>query len=338
MKRFVCAWVILMMFCSAALAAGPIEPTADDLSVETVRRIATEFFLKATGFSETGLKDFTFSADLWPEVPRAQGVWPRHYTATFTYIDNSTYAFWVNIASPSGEIMEAYDGDFPYEIAELKKQFALDSAVAEATAEWEIEKGPHFFWNYADKVAFYRQYGSLPGIFFSEMPATLPEEGDLTEAEAIALAKEQLGMEYKLSGGEIDAMRVDSCFYSEFYTNTVGNSPCWVFLFRGGTPDENGIYPLLYQVNVPSPSGLIDARRNMKMDDIVRLGFSEATASFLTEISHLYYNPDGGRFFHNDPNCGGVLKKYLPMTEFDTGMLSMEPYSSLAPCKKCVPQ
>ncbi len=338
MKRFFCVWMILMMFCGAALADEPIKPTAEDLPMEEVRRIATEFFLKTTGFSEFGLNDFTFSADLWPEVPRVQGVWSRHYTATFTYMDNTACYFWVNIASPSGEIMEAYDGDFAREIADLKKQFVLNESIAEATAEWEKEKGPHFFWTYADKAAFYRQYGSIPGKSFSEMPVTLPEEGDLKEAEAIALAKEQLGNEYKLPGGQIDAMRMDNWFYSEFHTNTVGNSRCWVFLFRGDAPDESGMYPLLYQVNVPSPSGLTDAIRNMKKEDLELLGFNEATASFLTEIGYLYYNPDGGRFFHNAPNCDGVLEKYLPMTKFDTGMLSMEPYCNLDPCKKCVPQ
>ncbi len=49
----------------------------------------------------------------------------------------------------------------------------------------------------------------------------------------------------------------------------------------------------------------------------------------------LYYNPDGGSYYHADPNCSAVNSKYLPMTAFLYSELDNPPYSSLLPCLKC---
>ena len=49
----------------------------------------------------------------------------------------------------------------------------------------------------------------------------------------------------------------------------------------------------------------------------------------------LYYNADGGSYYHADPECSAVNAKYLPMASFTYGELGMAPYSSLLPCLKC---
>ncbi|MCE5344182.1 MAG: hypothetical protein LLF96_11455 [Eubacteriales bacterium] len=49
----------------------------------------------------------------------------------------------------------------------------------------------------------------------------------------------------------------------------------------------------------------------------------------------LYYNADGGNYYHIDPNCSAVNSKYLPMTSFLYSELDNPPYSSLLPCLKC---
>jgi hypothetical protein len=50
----------------------------------------------------------------------------------------------------------------------------------------------------------------------------------------------------------------------------------------------------------------------------------------------LYYNKDGGTFYHIDDECPDVGKKYLPMAEFTYGKLTESPYSKLKPCKTCM--
>jgi len=49
----------------------------------------------------------------------------------------------------------------------------------------------------------------------------------------------------------------------------------------------------------------------------------------------LYYNDDGGTFYHIDDECPDVGKKYLPMAEFTYSKLTESPYNKLKPCKTC---
>lgn len=50
----------------------------------------------------------------------------------------------------------------------------------------------------------------------------------------------------------------------------------------------------------------------------------------------LYYNKDGGKMYHADPNCASVAQKYLPLSgSFTYGDLNKSPYTRLEPCDKC---
>ena len=50
----------------------------------------------------------------------------------------------------------------------------------------------------------------------------------------------------------------------------------------------------------------------------------------------LYYNKDGGKLYHADPNCSSVASKYRPLKgTFTYGDINKSPYSKLKPCEKC---
>lgn len=49
----------------------------------------------------------------------------------------------------------------------------------------------------------------------------------------------------------------------------------------------------------------------------------------------LYYNPNGGQYYHSDQYCSSVKDRYLPLTEFTYGELDDEPYADLTPCPYC---
>ena len=49
----------------------------------------------------------------------------------------------------------------------------------------------------------------------------------------------------------------------------------------------------------------------------------------------LYYNANGGKYYHADPNCSAVNPKFLPMASFLYKELDDAPYNSLQPCLKC---
>lgn len=51
----------------------------------------------------------------------------------------------------------------------------------------------------------------------------------------------------------------------------------------------------------------------------------------------LYYNPNGGSYYHSVEDCPGVKSKYLPLSPFTYGELDSEPYSKLTACPNCQP-
>ena len=51
----------------------------------------------------------------------------------------------------------------------------------------------------------------------------------------------------------------------------------------------------------------------------------------------LYYNKDGGQYYHSNPNCASVKAKYLPLSSFTYGELDTAPYNKLEPCPGCSP-
>jgi hypothetical protein len=51
----------------------------------------------------------------------------------------------------------------------------------------------------------------------------------------------------------------------------------------------------------------------------------------------LYYNPDGGQYYHSYANCASVRDKYLPLSAFTYGELDTGIFASLEPCPSCSP-
>jgi hypothetical protein len=51
----------------------------------------------------------------------------------------------------------------------------------------------------------------------------------------------------------------------------------------------------------------------------------------------LYYNPKGGKDYHDSPTCYGVTDKYEPMPAFTYGELEADAYKKLKVCVYCNP-
>lgn len=52
----------------------------------------------------------------------------------------------------------------------------------------------------------------------------------------------------------------------------------------------------------------------------------------------LYYNPDGGKYYHADQNCASIRDKYLPLQgQCAYAELDSEAFAYLTPCKSCDP-
>ena len=51
----------------------------------------------------------------------------------------------------------------------------------------------------------------------------------------------------------------------------------------------------------------------------------------------LFYNPEGGSYYHADQYCSSVKDKYKPLTAFSYAELDSQPYRELEPCTTCQP-
>ena len=53
--------------------------------------------------------------------------------------------------------------------------------------------------------------------------------------------------------------------------------------------------------------------------------------------TQLFYNPDGGKYYHSTAECSTVKAKYYPLTAFTYGELDTGDFAKLEPCPGCTP-
>ena len=61
------------------------------------------------------------------------------------------------------------------------------------------------------------------------------------------------------------------------------------------------------------------------------------TLPYPDDATPLYYNPDGGSYYHATANCNSVRSRYLPLTAFTYGELDTGAFAKLEPCSACQP-
>ena len=51
----------------------------------------------------------------------------------------------------------------------------------------------------------------------------------------------------------------------------------------------------------------------------------------------VYYNADGGKYYHATETCAAVAEQYWPLTAFSFDLINSAEYSRLVPCPRCNP-
>ena len=229
-------------------------------------------------------------------------------------------------------------------VAEQTQLSPWAASIREASEQWEQEKGEWRFWNCADKATFCQQYGAYP---YQEIPSetgtpaicALPTAEDTPYEAALDTAKRAVVEHLDAKADRLDALLIAVYFRQSYWpTPDGGSSDAWVFQFCETSGER---YPL-YDAVVLSPDGQVltvmerDVPQEMKGFVALRQWSSQnMSPSGLPDT--LYYNPNGGKYYHYDMNCPSVSKKYLPLTPFDSEMWRMRPeYSVLNDCPVCV--
>ncbi len=55
------------------------------------------------------------------------------------------------------------------------------------------------------------------------------------------------------------------------------------------------------------------------------------------DYTPVYYNPEGGKYYHGDANCSSIKSRYLPLTQIYYGQLRDEEFKHLQPSPECAP-
>lgn len=230
-------------------------------------------------------------------------------------------------------------------IAEQTQLSPWAASIREASQQWEQEKGKWRFWSYADKAAFCERYGAYP---YQEIPNetgapahyALPTAEDTPYEAALDTAKRAVVEHLGAKADVLDVLPICAYFRQSFWTNQDGDkSDAWIIQFCETSGEQNPLFDAV----VFSPSGQVltvmerDVPREINGTAALRQWSSQNLMSADSLPDTLYFNPDGGKYYHYDANCRSVSRKYLPLTPFANELLTMRPeFSVLTGCPICV--
>lgn len=221
----------------------------------------------------------------------------------------------------------------------------LRTEILARTEEWEHQLGlPHSLWGYEKQAAFVEAYGGAPGYYSATLPG-LPSESDLTEQQALDAARAYLLRDFGQTEAALDALRTATIFYPDkqygVLETRLHQGPVWVVTHHKNEPENQ--YPTRFQVNLLSPSGTI----YLALDENTGMFFelftekkdegAQATSDPSLRPDSLFYDPNGGLYYHIVDDCVTVDPQYLPLVALDRTQLDTAPYQDLLPCEVCFP-
>ncbi|MDD2649013.1 MAG: hypothetical protein PHI27_02095 [Eubacteriales bacterium] len=164
--------------------------------------------------------------------------------------------------------------------------------------------------------------------------SSLTQNDPQTEMFRIIARRKLVEYEVKrISGTEMDTTRQAQVRCAvEFSGSAERKVDYTVFLIQ-----ENGSWYV--DPNTIASGVEVDEQAEAEEEQQAALGGYEITPEPVVTVDPntlLYYNPDGGSYYHVDANCSSVGTKYRPLTGTITySQLSGEPYNKLKPCKEC---
>ena len=129
-------------------------------------------------------------------------------------------------------------------------------------------------------------------------------------------------------------------YHADAYCSSVRDQylPMTGFLYSElETPQYKELEPCL-TCQPPRPKSEL-AKENLERGAITQ----EEYLAALTPIPYpddsleIYYNPDGGQYYHSTANCSSVKDRFLPLTGFTYGELDTGSFAELTPCPYCDP-
>lgn len=343
-KTFICIFAFILLAAASALADTSIQPEAGDYSKAEAIRTATELFLKASGEDEKSLHDFSITAELYESYMATGGeTMQRRWEIAFLLTENPYIFYTVFVASPNGAVISTWPNDFALRLSEYRKDLEARVKAVEQGKTLLEEKGPWWFWSYEDKASFVIAYGRNANGD-PDTATGLPGKNDIPQDKALSIAKAAIEEHFSPLAHPLNDLKLNAQFLPKWNSKAAGTQGAWILCFHHSILNANGEYPMLYQAVVLSPSGVIeqiykqDYQGHFDQEPMIYSWPLEATPVSEKEETGItvYYNDEGGKYFHMNAQCPTVKEKYLPLTAIDKSRLSVKPFSYLQPCPQCV--
>lgn len=118
------------------------------------------------------------------------------------------------------------------------------------------------------------------------------------------------------------------------------------FIMRVSIDKNNGKPVTIYQMSVRmvnesgqwyvDPNSLVSNEIQETPDPNATPVVTPTPTPYVDGNTVLYYNPDGGKLYHSDPNCISLHAKYLPLKgKFTYSEINSGKYAELEPCNVC---
>lgn len=295
----------------------PVFAVADsELTAEEVLAIAWEDIRLHSGLTDEEIA--TFRCEIQVLDPEYNGA--RYWRIVLVSdIANSEYS--LQVEHRNGHV---YNTDHPGYAEAYRESLAYWTLFREAKAaqaEWETTRGPYPFWSYQDKAAFHEAYEGADRRH-------LPEPGHLSEAEAIGIFKDELARVLLADEAYMDAYRLDTGYMVNFLWNLIP-TPTWLIAYRAKAATPDGEYPVRHHCIINAETGEI-------ILNVYDNGQSVLVGGEYYQDT-MYYNPDGGEYFHYDTECHWVSEAYRPLKPYARGdVIHNDVLLSLMPCPSCV--
>lgn len=235
LKRFSLLTLVLLVVCSAAFALTP-----EAIEICLKRGESSRIFPDGTTADDLIVETYTIHA-----LGEPYTVW-----VVSTQNQRSDVEFgWMSIHEPSNTVLQS-----------SRTRSSYKDAVR--MLEWEQIYGCNYFWSSDLKAQYYHElYGSKARI-------TYPNENEITEEEAIAIARQTLMQDAGLQESILDLLPVSTEFYQDDTPNdSVHSERFWGITFREN--NDSFRFKPIYAVVIDGLSGIPEYSIDYQKDLII---------------------------------------------------------------------
>lgn len=160
----------------------------------------------------------------------------------------------------------------------------------------------------------------------------------MPQERAIALSNSLIKVKYELTDADLKEYTLGVEFNPLTDDNgEIGVARQWIIRYFAPSVDNPDGYRGYFNTFISSPGNDIVVIRDPSPTQLMSWGMGKYAASMLSEVGLIYYNAEGGQYYHIEINCSSMSPEYYDdLICFETGLLPTSRYKHLKPCPVCL--